>query len=89
MSSAFTPGYHLIPVRRGELGELSKIQEELDELADATAQGSRVLMAVELADLVGALELFIEKHVPGMTLQDAVAFSKITRRAFENGTRTA
>lgn len=83
----FTPGYHLRPITRGQLGELSKVQEELDELVDAAEQGSRVMMAVEISDLVGALELYIEKHLPGFTLQDAIRFSAITRRAFENGTR--
>lgn len=83
----FVPGYHLVPIRKGELGELSKIQEELDELSDGFAQGDRILMAVELADLYGAMELFIEKHLPGVTMADVARFSAITRRAFANGRR--
>lgn len=81
------PGYHLVAIQKGELGELSKIQEELDELKDAMAQGSRIMAAVELADLVGALEAFMDRHLPGTTLDDLRKFSAITQRAFQNGRR--
>ena len=83
------PGYHLVAIARGELGELSKIQEELDELRDAVAQGSRIMAAVELADLLGAVQAFMDRHLPGMTMQDLQTFSAITRRAFENGHRSS
>ncbi len=83
------PGYHLRRIPRGELGELSKVQEELRELEDAMAQGSRIMAAVEVSDLLGALRAFMERHLPGVTLEDAVRFSNITRRAFENGHRSA
>ncbi len=82
------PGYHLRRIPRGELGELSKVQEELRELEDAMAQGSRIMAAVEVSDLVGALRAFMERHLPGLTLEDAVRFNNITRRAFENGHRS-
>ena len=68
--NAFVPGYHLVPIRKGVLGELSKIQEELDELADGHAQKDRILMSVELADLYGAMQLFLEKHLPTYTMDD-------------------
>ena len=32
------PGYHITEIKKGELGEISKLQEELDELKDAHAQ---------------------------------------------------
>lgn len=82
------PGYHLVAIHKGELGEISKIQEELDELQDAMNQGSRIMAAVELADLMGAVQAFMDKHLPGMTLQDLSTFSAITKRAFVNGRRT-
>lgn len=81
------PGYHLAHIPRGELGELSKLREELAELQDAMDQGSKVMMAVEAADLVGALKLFLERHLPGTTLADLEIFSDITKRAFVNGRR--
>jgi hypothetical protein len=83
------PGYHLVAIPKGELGELSKIQEELDELRDAMEQGSRVMAAVELSDMVGAIQKFMERHLPGLTMQDLLTFSNITQRAFVNGRRTS
>ncbi|KWA84197.1 hypothetical protein WL29_22820 [Burkholderia ubonensis] len=83
------PGYHLVAIPKGELGELSKIQEELDELRDAMAQGSRVMAAVELSDMMGAVQAFMDRHLPGMTLEDLVTFSTITKRAFVNGRRAS
>ena len=83
------PGYHLVDIPRGELGELSKIQEELDELFDAMAQGSRIMAAVELADLLGAVQAFMDRHLPGTTIDDLQTFSAITQRAFKNGHRTS
>lgn len=87
MSDAFVPGYHLSPIQKGVLGELSKVQEELDELKDAHEQGDRILALVELADLYGAIELYMEKHMPGMTMTDVQKFSATTKRAFKNGRR--
>ena len=87
-STPLLPGYHLAPIVKGELGELSKVQEELDELKDAMDQGARIMAAVELADLYGALEAFLARHLPGVTMNDVATFSAITKRAFENGRRT-
>lgn len=83
------PGYHLVAIPRGVLGELSKVREELDELEDAMAQGSRIMAAVELSDMVGALQAFMDRHLPGTTIEDLLKFSAITKRAFQNGRRTS
>lgn len=83
------PGYHLVAIPRGVLGELSKIREELDELEDAMAQGSRVMAAVELSDMMGAVQAFMDRHLPGTTIEDLLKFSAITKRAFQNGRRTS
>lgn len=82
-----TPGYHLTEIKKGEYGEISKIQEELDELKDANRQGSRILELVELADLLGAMEGYIEKHFPNIRMVDLFLFSRITQRAFKSGER--
>lgn len=79
------PGYHVTNIKKGELGQTSKIQEELDELKDALAQGSKIMAAVELADLYGALEAFAETQ--GYSMNDLRIFSFITKRAFTNGHR--
>lgn len=86
-SDADEPGYHLREIKRGKLGELSKIQEELDEAKDAEEQGVRIMLLVELADMIGAIEGYLEKHFPGMTLDDLKGMSNVTRRAFESGAR--
>jgi phosphoribosyl-ATP pyrophosphohydrolase len=83
------PGYHLRYIQQGVLGELSKIREELDELVDAEAQGSKVMVLVELADLYGALELYLKRHFRDISMEDLATFSAITRRAFENGQRAS
>lgn len=78
-------GYHLTKIQKGKLGDISKIQEELDELKDAELQESRVMISVELSDLYGAIEAYAIKH--GLTMDDLQKFSKITKRAFTNGKR--
>lgn len=83
-------GYHLASsaIHCGELGETSKIQEELDELVDALAQNCRIMALLEISDLLGAIELHIEKYYPGFTLEDVVQMQRITKRAFLNGARS-
>lgn len=82
-------GYHLASsgISKGELGEISKIQEELDELSDAMAQGCRIMALLELSDLIGAVELFLEKYFSGFTTEDLLTMQRITKRAFQNGVR--
>jgi hypothetical protein len=82
-------GYHLAQIPRGEFGEASKIVEEALELQDADCQGVRVMALVELADLVGAIDGYLEKHHPGYTLADLQKMTAVTKRAFVNGHRTS
>lgn len=81
--------YHLASskIRKGELGEISKIQEELDELRDAMTQECRIMALLELSDLVGTIELFLEKHFSDFTIEDVLTMQRITKRAFQNGAR--
>lgn len=81
------PGYHLREIPRGELGEGSKIQEEVSEFLDAIEQGSRVMELVELSDMLGATQAYLDKHHPGYTLDDLRTFCGITKRAFASGRR--
>lgn len=80
-------GYHVSVIPKGVLGETSKIREELNELEDAMQQGSLVMAAVEVSDLIGAVSSFLDKHLKPIKLEDVVLFSKITERAFTNGHR--
>jgi hypothetical protein len=80
------PGYHLRHIRKGKLGELSKVEEELLELKDALAQGVRIMALVELADMYGALKAYVQTQF-GMTIDDLARMSAVTERAFRNGHR--
>jgi NTP pyrophosphatase (non-canonical NTP hydrolase) len=79
------PGYHLDKIPKGVLGEVSKIQEEVAELADAHKQGIKLMAMVELADLYGAMEAYAQNL--GITMEDVKAMAEVTKRAFENGRR--
>lgn len=78
-------GYHLTEITKGVLGELSKIQEELDELKDAENQNSKVMIGCELSDLYGAIEAYAEKY--NLSMNDLANMSEITKRAFAQGER--
>lgn len=82
-----SPGYHLTEITRGEIGESSKILEEVLELQDAEKQEAKIMQLVELSDIIGSIALYLEKHHPSTTIDDLIIMSKITRRAFENGRR--
>lgn len=82
---AFKPGYHLRPIQKGVLGDISKIREELEELEDAAEQGVTIMMMVELSDMYGAIEAYAEKL--GINMNDVAQMSAVTKRAFVNGRR--
>lgn len=88
MSTVPNPGYHLVAIEKGELGELSKIQEELNEALDAQTQNAKIMILVELSDMVGALEAYLTKHHPDTTLEDLRTMASITQRAFASGRRS-
>lgn len=81
------PGYHLTEIPKGEIGEISKILEETLEIVDASKQNCKIMVLVELSDLVGAIELYLERHHPNITIHDLQSMSKITQRAFKAGER--
>ena len=81
------PGYHLADIQKGTVGEISKILEEVLELDDAHKQSSKIMAQVELSDLYGAINLYMEKYHPDMSFNDLRIMSEITQRAFRNGAR--
>jgi hypothetical protein len=87
MGGIVKPGYHLRSIERGELGEASKIREEVEEFLDANAQGVSVMELVELSDLMGAVGAFLKKHHPSISIADLSAMADVTGRAFNNGRR--
>lgn len=80
-------GYHIKEIERGELGEPSKIREELEEFMDAIDQNCSVMALLELSDLLGAIRAYLAKHHPSISLLDLLQMAKITERAFKSGAR--
>lgn len=80
-------GYHLITIPRGEFGEFSKLKEEMLEIEDSIIQGCKLMELIELSDLYGAIDGYLSKHHPGITMEDLSKMSSITQRAFRSGAR--
>lgn len=87
ISSNPVMGYHMTEIEKGELGKLSKIREELDEAIDAEKQQCKIMTLVELSDMMGAIESYLESNFTDITLQDLITMSNITKRAFKAGRR--
>ncbi len=71
--------YHKKTINKGVLGEISKIEEELDELKDAHEQKVKLLIGCELADLYGAIESYAENQ--GFQMKDIIEMSNLTKSA--------
>lgn len=54
-------GYHNREIQKGVFGEFSKIYEEYEELLDALQQRCKILVLVEISDLLGAINGYLEK----------------------------
>lgn len=81
------PGYHVAVIPKGTLGDLSKLQEELMEAVDAEQQSNPIMTLVELSDLYGAMESYLEKRFAKCSMNDLATMSRTTKRAFTNGRR--
>ena len=78
-------GYHKKKIKKGELGEYSKVKEEFDELTDAFEQNDKVLIICELTDLVGSIEEYAKQF--NLSMGDLKRFSDLTKSAFKEGKR--
>ncbi len=87
LESAENPGYHLKSIPKGEVGELSKVYEELLEAYEAESQDSALMVLIELSDLIGAVDRYLQKHHQSIKLEDLIKMSSITQRAFDSGRR--
>lgn len=79
--------YHVAIIAKGVVGEISKIVEEVHELEDASLQGNKVMCLCELSDIYGAIECYLQKHTPSITMGDLAVMSNATKEAFKNGRR--
>lgn len=80
--------YHKAEIKKGQVGWLSKVQEELDEAQDAEDQGCKILLLVELSDIMGAIEQYLVKNFPDMSMDDLQQMSKLTQASFQEGARS-
>lgn len=55
-------GYHISEIPNGIFGEFSKVIEEFLEFEDSIEQRSVVMELVELSDLIGAIEAFLDRN---------------------------
>lgn len=78
--------YHLKEIQKGVIGEISKIQEELDELKDAFGR-NKILELCELSDICSAIQLYLEKYHPEISMEDLIGMGRLTISAFRDGTR--
>lgn len=81
-------GYHLKEIERGKFGTFSKIREEFEEAQDAIDQNNPIMLLVELADMIGAIEAFAETQFNIMP-EELNNMKEATKRAFLDGTRTS
>lgn len=80
-------GYHITNIDRGIYGHLSKIYEEVEELKDSENQNNKIMILLELSDIIGAIDGYLEHHHNSISLEDLITMSKTTKRVFENGYR--
>lgn len=78
-------GYHKVKIEKGVLGEFSKIREEFLEAEDALEQDNKVMLLVELCDLIGAIEAYTESY--NISLDDLLKMKDATKSAFLDGSR--
>lgn len=77
-----TFSWHNRKIKKGSYGELSKIEEELDEAREALEQGNKLMFLIELSDVIGAVEGVIQKH--GLSLNDLIKFSNKVKESKRN-----
>ena len=80
-------GYHTKEIKKGVVGEASKIVEEVEEFMDAVQQDASIMALFELTDLYGAIREYLIRHHPGTTMADLEKQADITKRVFVNGHR--
>lgn len=80
-------GYHVLQIEKGVYGEPSKIREETEEFLDAVQQQNPILALVELSDLMGAIQGYLNTTHPNVDIHDLINMAYLTEKAFKDGTR--
>lgn len=69
--------FHKREIPKGKYGEISKIKEEVEEALDSQEQNLRLMTLLELSDIIGAVDGVLNKHFPGFTVEELLAFAKL------------
>lgn len=81
-------GYHETAIPKAKAGSFFKILEEVEESKDAFINNNPIMLLQELADLMGAMECYLDQEFQGkIGLEDLNTMRKVTKRAFLNGRR--
>ena len=80
-------GWHIDKIEKGVLGESSKILEEVLELIDTEKQNLPIISLWELTDVIGAIEAYLYKHHPSITINDLLNHSRKNSQMFKEGVR--
>lgn len=81
-------GYHKREIKKGIVGSISKIREELEELEDAAEQGNLIMCLCELSDIWLAMDRYIQNKFGGeFAMDDIACMARATERAFDSGHR--
>ena len=78
-------GYHKKEIKKGKLGTISKVIEEIEEFIDANEQGIKIMEHLELSDIYGALESLAMSY--DLSMDDLQKMSNATKNAFSSGDR--
>lgn len=80
-------GYHKRKIPKGKYGDFSKVKEEMLEAIDAHEQGVEIMLLTELSDLYGAIQGYLQKHHPNLSMEDLRLMNERTAEAFKDGSR--
>jgi hypothetical protein len=81
-------GYHVAEIPKALFGTPAKIKEEFLEFEDAITQDNPVMALLELSDLLGAIEGYLEfEYHNRIKLYHLSVMKDATKRAFETGGR--
>ncbi len=80
-------GYHEKDIPLSEFESADKIYEEVLEFRDSLNQGVKIMSLLELSDIMGAIEGYIEKNFPELSLDDLLKMKEATRKTFKSGMR--
>lgn len=69
--------FHERAIPKGKYGELSKVVEEIEEALDSEERGHRVMLLLELADIIGAIDGMLLKQFPEFTTEDLLKFVRL------------